>query len=200
MKSEEFKKFSDPLELFNLWFNEAKKKESYNYNACCLATADTRGFPSARMILIKNFDERGFIFFTNTKSRKAQEFQRNVKVALCFYWKSLKKQVRIEGTIMDLTVEESNKYFQTRSRGSQIGAWSSKQSEFIHGGYSTLIDEYQVYEKKFKDKKIPRPEFWQGKIVMPEKIEFWIERDNRLHERLLFTALSDKWNKEYLYP
>ena len=101
---------------------------------------------------------------------------------------------------MDLTFEESNKYFQTRSRGSQISAWSSKQSEFIHGGYSTLVDEYQVYEEKFKDKNIPRPEFWHGKIVMPEKIEFWIERKNRLHERLLFTALNDKWNKEYLYP
>jgi len=200
MKSEEFKKFSDPLELFYLWFKEAKNKESYNYDACCLATADVRGIPSARIVLIKYFDERGFIFFTNINSRKAQEFNRNVKVALCFYWKSLKKQVRVEGTITDLTIEESDKYFRTRPRGSQISSWSSKQSEFINGGYSTLTDEYKAYEKKFKDNKIPRPDFWQGKIVMPEKIEFWIERENRLHERLLFTTLSDKWNKEYLYP
>ena len=101
---------------------------------------------------------------------------------------------------MDLAVEESDKYFESRSRGSQIGAWASKQSELIKDGYQTLIDTYKVYENEFKDKIIPRPEFWQGKIVMPEKIEFWIERNNRLHERLLFTALSDKWNKEYLYP
>jgi len=183
-----------------LWFKEAKNKESYNYDACCLATADVRGVPSARMVLVKSFDERGFTFFTNSNSRKAKEFEKNIKVALCFYWKSLKKQVRIEGTIMDLTMEESDKYFQSRSRGSQISAWASKQSEFIQDGYSTLMDNYKFYEKKFKNNKIPRPEFWQGKIVMPEKIEFWIERANRLHERLLFTALTNKWNKEYLYP
>ena len=198
MKSEEFIKFSDPLKLFSLWFDEAKVKDSYNYNACCLATADVRGVPSARMVLIKSFDERGFVFFTNTNSRKASEFARNIKVALCFYWKPLKRQVRIEGTIMDLSIKESDDYFESRSRQSQIGAWASKQSNFMEGGYDTLLNNYKFYEEKFLKIDVPRPDFWQGKIVLPEKIEFWKERDNRLHERLLFTALNDRWSKEYL--
>ena len=200
MKSEEFIKFSDPLDLFAAWFKEAKDNDAYNYNACCLATADVRGVPSARMILIKSFDERGFVFFTNTNSRKASEFDRNVKVALCFYWKPLKRQVRIEGSIMDLTFKESDEYFSTRTRESQIGAWASRQSEFMQDGYSMLINKYKFYEEKFLNTNIPRPDFWSGKIVSPEKIEFWVERNNRLHERLLFTALNDRWSKEYLYP
>tara|TARA_Y100001935_G_scaffold235001_1_gene218660 strand:+ start:152 stop:754 length:603 start_codon:yes stop_codon:yes gene_type:complete len=200
MKSEEFIKFSDPLKLFSLWFDEAKEKDTYNYNACCLATADVRGVPSARMVLVKSFDERGFIFFTNTNSRKAEEFQRNNKVALCFYWKPLKRQVRIEGTIMDLPFKESDKYFKTRPRKSQIGAWASKQSNFMEGGYTTLLKKYKLYEEKFLGIDIPRPDFWCGKVILPEKIEFWIEKDNRLHERLLFTAQNEKWAKEYLYP
>ncbi len=200
MKSEEFIEFFDPIELFSNWIADAKKHEEKNYNAFCLATSDVMGVPSARMILLKSFDERGFIFFTNLNSKKAKEFDKNVKVALCFYWKSLNKQVRIDGTIMDLPLKESDEYFSNRPRDSQIGSWASDQSNYIDGGYKNLIKKFAFYKNKFKGNKISRPKHWAGKIVVPEKIEFWSERKNRLHERVLFSAYNDEWKKEYLYP
>jgi len=189
-----------PIKFFEDWYLEAKKFELNNPNACCLATSDSSGFPSARMILIKSYDERGFTFFTNLHSRKAEDFSKNIKAALCFHWKSTEKQVRIEGSLMDLPEEESNKYFETRDRNSQIGAWVSKQSKVINGGMKKLEQEFFLQKNKFADKKIPRPPFWSGKIVVPEKIEFWKSKEHRLHERILFTAFNNKWKKEYLYP
>ena len=200
MKSEEFIKFSDPMKLFSLWLDEAKNKEINDYNACCLATCDAAGIPSARMVLIKKFDERGFVFFTNLQSRKATEFERNVRVALCFHWKSLKKQIRIEGPLLELPKNEADKYFQSRVRASQIGAWASQQSSYLPKGYKSLEEKIEFYETKFKDQVIPRPSFWSGRIVVPERIEFWKDKKNRLHERVLFKADKEKWLKEYLYP
>ena len=200
MKSEEFIKFSDPIKLFTLWIEEAKKKEINDYNACCLATCDAAGIPSARMVLIKKFDERGFVFFTNLQSRKAKEFERNARVALCFHWKSLKKQIRIEGPLLELPKNEADKYFQSRERDSQIGAWSSQQSSYLPKGYKSLEEKIEFYESKFKNQVIPRPSFWSGRIVVPERIEFWKDVKNRLHERVLFKADNEKWLKEYLYP
>ena len=200
MKSEEFIKFSDPIKLFSIWLEDAKKKEINDYNACCLATCDAAGIPSARMILIKSFDERGFVFYTNLQSRKAKEFEKNVRVALCFYWKSLKKQIRIEGPLLELPNKEADDYFQSRSRESQIAAWASKQSDYLPEGYKSLEKNIEYYENKFKDQTIPRPNFWSGRIVVPEKIEFWKNVKNRLHERVLFTPASGNWLKEFLYP
>lgn len=200
MKSEEFKKFSDPMKLFSLWLDEAKNKEINDYNACCLATCDAAGIPSARMILLKKFDERGFVFFTNLQSRKAKEFERNVRVALCFHWKSLKKQIRIEGPLLELPKNEADKYFQSRARDSQIGAWASQQSSYLPKGYKSLEEKIEFYESKFKNQVVPRPSFWGGRIVVPERIEFWKDVKNRLHERMLFKADNENWLKEYLYP
>jgi len=200
MKSEEFKKFSDPMKLFSLWLDEAKNKEINDYNACCLATCDAAGIPSARMILLKKFDERGFVFFTNLQSRKAKEFERNVRVALCFHWKSLKKQIRIEGPLLELPKSEADTYFQSRARDSQIGAWASQQSSYLPKGYKSLEEKIEFYESKFKNQVVPRPSFWGGRIVVPERIEFWKDVKNRLHERMLFKADNENWLKEYLYP
>ena len=200
MKSEEFIKFSDPIKLFSIWLEDAKKKEINDYNACCLATCDVAGVPSARMILIKSFDERGFVFYTNLQSRKAKEFEKNVRVALCFYWKSLKKQISIEGPLLELPNKEADDYFQSRSRESQIAAWASKQSDYLPEGYKSLENNIEYYENKFKNQIIPRPNFWSGRIVVPEKIEFWKNVKNRLHERVLFTPASGNWLKEFLYP
>ena len=200
MKSEEFKKFSDPMKLFSLWLDEAKNKEINDYNACCLATCDAAGIPSARMILLKKFDERGFVFFTNLQSRKAKEFERNVRVALCFHWKSLKKQIRIEGPLLELPKSEADTYFQSRARDSQIGAWASQQSSYLPKGYKSLEEKIEFYESKFKNQVVPRPIFWGGRIVVPERIEFWKDVKNRLHERMLFKADNENWLKEYLYP
>ena len=200
MKSEEFKKFSDPMKLFSLWLDEAKNKEINDYNACCLATCDAAGIPSARMILLKKFDERGFVFFTNLQSRKAKEFERNVRVALCFHWKSLKKQIRIEGPLLELPKNEADTYFQSRARDSQIGAWASQQSSYLPKGYKSLEEKIEFYESKFKNQAVPRPSFWGGRIVVPERIEFWKDVKNRLHERMLFKADNENWLKEYLYP
>ena len=200
MKSEEFKKFSDPMKLFSLWLDEAKNKEINDYNACCLATCDAAGIPSARMILLKKFDERGFVFFTNLQSRKAKEFERNVRVALCFHWKSLKKQIRIEGPLLELPKSEADTYFQSRARDSQIGAWASQQSSYLPKGYKSVEEKIEFYESKFKNQVVPRPSFWGGRIVVPERIEFWKDVKNRLHERMLFKADNENWLKEYLYP
>jgi pyridoxamine 5'-phosphate oxidase len=200
MKSEEFIKFSDPMKLFSIWLAEAKINEINDYNACCLATSDVAGIPSARMILIKSFDERGFVFYTNLNSPKAVDFNRNVRVALCFYWKSIKKQIRIEGPLLELPYKEVDKYFHSRSRESQIGAWASKQSEYLPEGYKSLEENIKFYENKFKGQTIPRPSFWSGRIVVPERIEFWKDVKDRLHERVLFKAASENWIKEYLYP
>ena len=170
MKSEEFKKFSDPMKLFSLWLDEAKNKEINDYNACCLATCDAAGIPSARMVLLKKFDERGFVFFTNLQSRKAKENDRNVRVALCFHWKSLKKQIRIEGPLLELPKNEADKYFQSRARDSQIGAWASQQSSYLPKGYKSLEEKIEFYESKFKNQVVPRPSFWGGRIVVPDRI------------------------------
>ena len=134
------------------------------------------------------------------QSRKAKEFERNVRVALCFHWKSLKKQIRIEGPLLELPKNEADTYFQSRARDSQIGAWASQQSSYLPKGYKSLEEKIEFYESKFKNQVVPRPSFWGGRIVVPERIEFWKDVKNRLHERMLFKADNENWLKEYLYP
>ena len=152
------------------------------------------------MILVKKFDERGFVFYTNLNSKKAEDFSRNIKVALCFHWKSTGKQVRIEGPVIDLPDQEADDYFESRERESQIGSLVSKQSKLLTDGISGLDKEFMIEKRKLGNKKILRPSFWSGKIVVPEKIEFWKSRNYRLHERILFTAFNNEWKKECLYP
>lgn len=164
-----------------------------------LATVDDAGQPSVRIVLLKAFDERGFVFYTNFEGRKGQELLAHPSAALCFYWAPLDIQVRIEGTVTKVADKEANAYFATRDRRSQIGAWASRQSRPLES--PTALDERVArYDREFAGRDVPRPEFWSGFRVSPERIEFWKGKPNRLHERHLYTREGDAWRIETLYP
>ena len=189
----------DPILLFRDWFSEAKKTEIENPNAMMLATADKGGRPSARMVLMKKVDNRGFVFYTNLTSRKALELQENPVAALVFYWKSLARQVRIEGGVEMVSVKEADAYHQSRPRLSQLGAWASKQSQTLEKRFE-LERRVTKYIAKFNVSKIPRPEFWSGYRLLPGSIEFWSEEAFRLHDRRLYTRVDQGCMMEKLYP
>ena len=189
----------DPISLFRDWFSEAKKTEMENPNAMMLATADKGGHPSARMVLMKKVDDRGFVFYTNLTSRKALELQENPVAALVFYWKSLARQVRIEGSVEMVSDKEADAYHQSRPRLTQIGAWASKQSQPLEGRFE-LEKRVAKYTAKFNVRYIPRPEFWSGFRLLPGSIEFWKEEAFRLHDRRIYTRIEKGWMMERLYP
>jgi pyridoxamine 5'-phosphate oxidase len=164
-----------------------------------LATADASGRPSVRMVLLRGIDERGFVFFTNYGSRKGQELDGNPQASLCFYWPTLDEQIRVEGTIERLSEEESDAYFASRPRGSQLGAWASAQSRVLPSRES-LEQEYRATEARFGDQPVPRPPFWGGYRLKPSQVEFWYGRPDRLHDRLLYTRDGGGWRIERLYP
>lgn len=164
-----------------------------------LATADASGKPSVRMVLLRGVDERGFVFHTNYNSRKAHELDENPRAALCVHWHSLEEQIRIEGRVERLGAEESDAYFITRPRGSQLGAWASRQSARLLSR-ETLEDEYRAVERRFDGQTVPRPQFWGGYRLIPDRIEFWFGRPDRLHDRLLYVRDGDGWKIERLYP
>ena len=164
-----------------------------------LATADASGRPSVCMVLLRGIDERGFVFFTNYGSRKGQELDRNPQASLCFYWPTLDEQIRVEGTIERLSEEESDAYFASRPRGSQLGAWASAQSRVLPSRES-LEQEYRATEARFGDQLVPRPPFWGGYRLEPSQVEFWYGRPDRLHDRLLYTRDGGGWRIERLYP
>jgi len=200
-KPEEFNPSEDPYDLFQDWLTLAEKSEMNDPNAMCLATATPDGKPSARMVLLKGLDERGFVFYTNEGSHKGQQIIKNPNAALCFHWKSLRKQVRIEGEIEEVSDEEATAYYNTRHRGSRIGAWASKQSQDL-GSYQELKDFVEDYESKFDGQEdIPRPPYWKGFRVKPSYFEFWIDGDYRLHQRHLYTPDGKGgWTTKMLYP
>jgi pyridoxamine 5'-phosphate oxidase len=164
-----------------------------------LATADREGRPSVRMVLLRGVDDRGFIFHTNYTSRKGQEMDGNPHAALCFYWPTLDEQIRIEGTVRRLPAEESDAYFDSRPRGSQLGAWASAQSKVLPTR-EQLEEEYRATEQRFAGQPIPRPPFWGGFRLHPHRIEFWYGRPDRLHDRIVYTRDGDRWRIERLYP
>ena len=164
-----------------------------------LATADARGRPSVRMVLLRGADERGFVFHTNYTSRKARELTDNPYAAICVHWHAIEEQIRIEGTVVRLDDRESDEYFATRPRGSQIGAWASRQSETLRSR-EELEEEYRASEQRFEGGAVPRPAFWGGYRLIPERIEFWFGRADRLHDRLLYVREGDGWRIERLYP
>jgi pyridoxamine 5'-phosphate oxidase len=197
----DFTEAKEPVRLFAAWFADAKHSEPINPDAMTLATVDADGLPNARMVLLKGFDDRGFVFYTNVDSIKGHELARGPKAALTFYWKSLQRQVRARGTVENVSTEEADAYFASRPRGAQIGAWASKQS--------TALESRAAFEKaialhtaKFAVGTVPRPPNWSGYRIVPLEIEFWQERPFRLHDRITFTRadLKTPWTKTRLYP
>jgi pyridoxamine 5'-phosphate oxidase len=188
----------DPIELFGTWFRAAKGSGLVLPESMALATATRDGRPSARMVLLKGFDQRGFVFFGNYESRKALELAENDQAALVMHWPVLQRQIRIEGSVARLPTEESEAYFATRPRGARIGAGASKQSAEL-ADRKMLEDRVTEYEEKFKG-DVPLPPFWGGYRLAPERIEFWQGRLNRLHDRLVFEKQADMWVSRRLYP
>ncbi|MGN6616026.1 MAG: pyridoxamine 5'-phosphate oxidase [Ilyomonas sp.] len=190
---------TDAIEQFTNWWNEAIESEITEVNAMSLATATKTGAPSARIVLLKVFDENGFVFFTNYHSHKGKELEENPKAALIFFWKELERQVRVEGDVEKLSAEKSDEYFNSRPTGSRIGAWASPQSQVIPNR-DMLQHNVEKYHAEFKT-SIPRPPHWGGYLVKPKLIEFWQGRSNRLHDRLQYVLQTDKsWKIERLAP
>ena len=188
----------DPLVIFDAWLKEAEASEPNDPNAMALATADADGRPSVRMVLLKGRDDRGFVFYTNRQSRKAGELARNAHAALLFHWKSLRRQVRVEGAVARVTDAESDAYFASRSRASQLGAWASDQSQPLDER-ATFEARYAAIDARFPG-DVPRPPHWGGYSVAPSTIELWEDRPGRLHHRRLFTRTDGGWDDGLLYP
>jgi pyridoxamine 5'-phosphate oxidase len=190
---------TDPFDHFDDWFRQAEAKEPNDPNAMALATVGADGMPSLRMVLLKGRDERGFVFYTNHESRKGTQLQAQPKAALCLYWKSLKKQIRIEGEVEQVTAAEADAYFASRQRGSRIGAWASQQSRPLESRFA-LEKAVAAYAARYAIGEIPRPAYWSGFRVAPQEIEFWSDGTFRLHDRIKFVRNGDAWAKTRLYP
>ena len=195
-----FMDLGDPLELFRIWMSEAEKKEINDPNAFSLATVNKNNEPSVRMILLKGVSQKGFVFYTNLNSPKSYDLKKNPKAAMCFYWKSLQRQVRIFGKVSQVSDKEADLYFRSRPYESRIGAWASDQSRVMKNKME-LLEKIQDFKKKYKEEKnLPRPEHWSGWCLNPSSIEFWLGDEYRIHERLRYKKISNIWKKEILYP
>ena len=192
---------NDPIDLFKYWFNEAKKIELNDPNAFSLATSDSKGFPSVRVVLLKDYSQNGFVFYTNLNSKKSLSIKENPRAEMCFYWKSLSRQIRINGIVSQVTEREADDYYSTRAYGSKIAAWASKQSEVLESR-TELLNSIAKYKKKYNDeKKVPRPKNWSGWKLLPKEMEFWNRIEDRIHERLKYSKkVNGEWEKFLLNP
>lgn len=195
----DFTEENEPYSLFGAWLADAEKSEPNDPNAVALATVDPAGLPNVRMVLLKGFDERGFVFYTNFESQKGQEILSSHKAAMCFHWKSLRRQVRIRGDVEVVTEEEADAYYATRPRGSRIGAWASKQSRPLEGRFA-LEKAVAEFTARYAIGEIPRPSHWSGFRIKPVSLEFWHDRPFRLHDRMEFRRVNDGWQKVRMYP
>ena len=191
----------DPIHLFDTWMEEAKKTEPNDPNAVALATSSKNNVPSVRMVLLKDFSQNGFVFYTNLDSQKGHELKQNPNVAMCFHWKSLLRQIRVNGTVSLVPNGVADNYYNSRSYESRIGAWASKQSKELKDR-EQLENSIEEYKKKYADKnKVPRPNYWSGWNLSPSSIEFWLDGDNRIHERLKYIKNSKgEWVRSLLSP
>jgi pyridoxamine 5'-phosphate oxidase len=192
---------NDPIDLFEVWMNEAKKTEPNDPNAVALGTSDQNNSPSIRMVLLKDFNKEGFVFYTNLNSQKGNELKNNPKTAMCFHWKSLLRQVRINGTVKKVSDKVADEYYYSRGYESRIGAWASKQSSIL-SNRDELLNSIEEYKKKYDNKdKVPRPNHWSGWNLTPSSIEFWLDGDSRIHERLKYNKdEAGNWTKSLLSP
>ena len=196
-----FKDLENPIELFDEWFNEAKKTEINDPNALALATSTKDGEPSVRMVLLKDFNQNGFVIYTNLDSKKSTDIKNNPNASMCFHWKSILRQVRITGKIIKVSNNDADIYFQSRDYESRIGAWASKQSSVLKNR-EELYQEIESYKKKYSDKNnVPRPSNWSGWNLNPNEIEFWLDGKNRIHQRLKYIKKQNGiWNRFLLSP
>ncbi|MBA8908786.1 pyridoxamine 5'-phosphate oxidase [Aminobacter ciceronei] len=200
LKSGDFTEAAEPFQLFASWLKDATASEPNDPTALALATVDTDGLPDVRMVLLKGFDEHGFVFYTNFESAKGREILATMKAAMCFHWKSLRRQVRVRGPVEIVTDAEADEYFASRPRGSRIGAWASKQSRPLESRFA-LEKAVAEYTARHVIGDIPRPPHWSGFRIVPSQIEFWHDRPFRLHDRVVFTRTKDGgWDKDRLYP
>jgi len=192
---------NDPIDLFEAWMDEAKKTEPNDPNAVALGTSDQNNFPSIRMVLLKDFSKDGFVFYTNLNSQKGNELKNNPKAAMCFHWKSLLRQVRINGEVKKVTNEVADEYYNSRGYESRIGAWASKQSSILKNR-DELLSSIEKYKKKYNNKdEVPRPDHWSGWNLIPTSMEFWLDGDSRIHERLKYIKDDiGNWTKALLSP
>jgi pyridoxamine 5'-phosphate oxidase len=201
LTTHDFTEAAEPFLLFKQWLDEASASEPNDANAVALATVDADGLPDVRMVLLKGVDQHGFVFYTNFESVKGREILGNMKAALCFHWKSLRRQVRVRGPVEVVSDAEADAYYATRPRGSRIGAWASKQSRPLESRFA-LEKAVAEYTARYAIGDIPRPKHWSGFRIVPRTIEFWHDRPFRLHDRMVFSRAADNdgWNKTRLYP
>ena len=195
-----FEDIDNPIELFKKWFSKAKESEINDPNAVAVATSNKYNQPNVRMVLLKDLSNRGFVFYTNFNSKKGNELKENQKASMCFHWKSLRRQVRAIGKVEEVSAKEADDYFNSRPYKNRIGAWASSQSAILDQR-ETFNNKIKQFEKKFPDQKnVPRPPHWSGWRLLPEEIEFWLDGEGRIHERLNYRKKNGSWEKELLYP
>ena len=195
-----FEDMDNPIDLFRNWFKKAEETEINDPNAVALGTADQKHQPSVRMVLLKGLSNKGFVFYTNFNSKKGNDLKTNQQASMCFHWKSLRRQVRVIGKVQQVSEKEADEYYNSRPYKNRISAWASNQSEKLDSR-DTFIKKILKFEKKYPDQnKVPRPPHWSGWRILPKEIEFWLDGEGRVHERLNYINNNDNWTKEILYP
>jgi len=195
-----FEDLENPIELFKNWFSKAEEKEINDPNAVAVATSDKNNQPNVRMVLLKGLNDKGFVFYTNFNSKKSEELKDNQKASMCFHWKSLRRQVRVLGKVEEVTSKEADDYYNSRPYKNRISAWASSQSQILDKR-ETFLSKIKEFEKKYPDENnVPRPTHWSGWRLMPYEIEFWVDGEGRIHERLNYKNVNESWKKEILYP
>ncbi len=194
-----FEEDNNPINLFKKWFSKAKETEINDPNAVAIATSDNNNQPSVRMVLLKGLSDKGFVFYTNFNSKKSNDLKLNKKASMCFHWKSLRRQVRVSGSVEKVADSEADDYYNSRPYKNKIGAWASSQSETLKNR-EEFLEKVKNFENKYPSNNVPRPPYWSGWRLIPEQIEFWLDGEGRIHERLNYIQRNNEWKKELLYP